>query len=119
MEQLALFEPQKQEASSAEYRIVLIDGHIIAQFNSVGWWTCSRSEYNDERDFAVWPYTEANLAKAYKLIGCECRPIDPPVDYYTEMHNDGKWYIHRSGEVDLRKAYDTQNEALRNLARSL
>lgn len=127
MEQLTLLdEPQKQEASSTEYRIVVVDEHIIAQFNqntgsmgTASWYTCNRSEHNDERDFAVWPFSEENLSKAFKLIGCECRVIEPPVDYYTEQHNDGKWYIHRGGEVGLKNAYDTQNMALRNLAQCL
>lgn len=102
-----------------EYRIVVVDEHIIAQFNQVGWWTCSKANNNDEGDFAVWPYSESNLQKAFKLIGTECRPIEPPIDCYTEQHTDGKWYIHRSGEVDLREAYNGKNEALRNLARAL
>ena len=118
MEQLELLldEPKQQEASSTEYRIVLIDGHIIAQFHSVGWWTCSKANNNNEGDFAVWPFTEGNLAKARKLTG-DCPLVGVPACYVMQ-HSDNGWYIHRDDVVDV-KAYGSHGEALRNLARSL
>lgn len=102
----------------SEYRVVLIDGHIIAQFARAGWWTCSKANNNNEEDFAVWQFSQGNLAKAYKLIG-ECKLVEAPVNYRVKQHKDSKWYIYRADEVDLQQAYDTQNMALRSLARSL
>lgn len=69
----------------SEKRIVIIDGHIIAQFNSVGWWTCSRSNHSDESDFAVWEDTRQNRFKAKQLCGggnvpmveCSLKPSAP------------------------------------------
>lgn len=65
-------------------RIVIIDGHVIAQFNSVGWWTCSRASKGDESDFAVWEDTRANRFKAKQLCGgdvpvveCNLKPSSP------------------------------------------
>jgi hypothetical protein len=110
---------------TTEQRIMLIDGHIIAQFNQFtgpmntpSWYTMSRSEHNDEQDFAVWAFSQVNLAKAYKLITGECKLIEVPSNYHVTQHADNKWYIHRGDLVDV-KVYDSQNEALRNLARSL
>lgn len=102
----------------SEYRVVIVDGHIIAQFNSVGWYTCSKANNNDEEDFAVWQLSQGNLAKAHKLIG-ECKLVEAPVNYRVKQHKDSKWYIYRGEEVDLQNPYDTQNMALRNLARFL
>lgn len=102
----------------SERRVVIVDGHIIAQFKSAGWWTCSKASNNNEDDFAVWQLSQGNLAKAHKLIG-ECKLVEAPVNYRVEQHKDGKWYIHRADEVDLQQACDTQNIALRSLARSL
>lgn len=70
-----------------QHRIVVIDGHIIAQFNQFksGWWTCSRSDRGDESDFAVWEDTRQNRFKARQLCGggnvpmveCGLRPSTP------------------------------------------
>jgi len=102
---------------STEHRIVLADAHIFAQFESVGWWTCSKSEFNDERDFAMWGFSQANLSKAHKLIG-DCPLVQAPLEYSVKQHSDNGWYIHRGDSVDV-KVYGSQNEALRNLARSV
>lgn len=114
---------------NTEHRIVLLDGHIIAQFNqhtgpmqSSSWYTCNRSENNDESDFAVWPLTQTNLAKAHRLMedhNHKYSLLEAPASHHVEQHNDSKWYIYRSGEVDICKAYNTQNEALRNLAHAI
>ena len=45
----------------SEHRVVVVDGHIIAQFNSVGWWTCSKANNNNEEDFAVWQFSQAGM----------------------------------------------------------
>lgn len=68
-------------------RIVVIDGHVIAQFNQygTGWWTCSRSDHGDESDFAVWEDTRQNRFKAKQLCGggnvpmveCSLKPSAP------------------------------------------
>jgi hypothetical protein len=73
-----LTESEENRELTTEHRIVLADGHIIAQFNSVGWWTCNQSEHNDERDFAMWTFSQANLSKAHKLIG-DCPLVQAPV----------------------------------------
>jgi hypothetical protein len=110
---------------NTEHRIILVDNHIIAQFNdftgpmrTASWYTMSRSEHNDESDFAVWQFSQANLTKAYKLITGEYRLVDAPSNYCVTQHADSKWYIHRGDTVDV-KTYDSQNMALRNLARSI
>jgi hypothetical protein len=102
---------------STEHRIVLVDAHIIAQFNNVGWWTCSKADNNDESDFAMWAFSQANLGKAHNLIG-DCPLVQAPLEYRVKQHTDNGWYIHRGASVDV-KAYGSQNEALRNLARSI
>lgn len=107
-----------------ERRIMLVDGRIIAQFNqntgpnqSASWYTMSKADNNNESDFAVWPFTEGNLAKARKLAG-DCSLIGGPSTHHVMQHADSKWYIHRGDLIDV-KVYDSQNEALRNLARSI
>jgi hypothetical protein len=122
---LALSEPQKK-TSTTEHRLVLIDGHIVAQFNqntglggAASWYTCSKANNNDEGDFAVWPLSDANLAKAQRLLNDEYQLIEAPADYTAKQHSDDKWYIHRGNDVDVHNAYESQNMALRNIARSL
>lgn len=59
------------EDEMAQHRIVVIDGHIIAQFNqyNTGWWTCSKANNGDESDFAVWEDSRQNRFKAKQLLG--------------------------------------------------
>jgi hypothetical protein len=95
-----------------EKRIVLIDGHIVAQWFELGkWWTCSRSSNYNESDFAVWSYSEANLTKATKLIGngWVCQSDLKPVQ------RRDRWFAFES---DLTPK-DTYGEALREIARSI
>lgn len=112
-----------------EHRIVLIDSHIIVQFNqftgpnqSASWYTCSKANNNNEDDFAVWSFSQVNLAKAHKLMedhGHEYSLVEAPSSHRVKQHNDSKWYTYRGDEVDVHNAYDTQNMALRNLARAI
>lgn len=93
------------------YRIVVIDNHIIAQ-SSDGhkWYTCSKANNSDESDFALWPFSQANLNKAVKLVGnvpitqASCKPIS----------RGNSWYV--SADDHSAKGY---NQALRELARAL
>lgn len=108
-----------------ERRIMLVDNHIIAQFNqntglmdTPSWYTMSKADNNNEQDFAVWPFTEVNLAKAHKLITGEYKLVEAPSNYHVTQHADSKWHIHRGDLVDV-KVYDSQNMALRNLACSI
>jgi len=97
-------------ATMADKRIVVIDGHIIVQFNSVGWWTCSKANNYNEDDFAFWTETPANMQRAINLVGnvpvvrSELRPVQ----------RGNAWYINAD---DLSaKSY---SEALRAVARTI
>jgi hypothetical protein len=53
------------------YRIVIMDGNIIAQFQVSGfqsWCTCSKNQNSDDSCFAIWENTPANLQKAKELL---------------------------------------------------
>ena len=96
-----------------EHRIVVIDEHIIAQFNDgTGWWTGSKASNNDENDFAIWPFSESNMRKAQNLFMVGSCPV---------LRTDKK-PIERNGgycvdESDITpKPY---NQALRMITRSL
>lgn len=110
-----------------EHRIVLIDGHIVVQFNQFtgpgrtpSWYTCSKANNNDEDDFAVWPFSQTNLSKAHKLMtGYEYSLVEASHDHKVKQHKDDKWYIYRGDEVDIHNACNSQNMALCNLARSI
>jgi hypothetical protein len=112
--------------SGTEQRIVLVDNHIIAQFNqntgpghTASWYTMSKADNNNEDDFAVWPLSQANLSKAHRLIAGECKIVEAPSSHKVKQHDDSRWYIHRGSEIDTQTSYYDKNMALRNLARSL
>jgi hypothetical protein len=97
-------------ATMANKRIVVIDGHIIVQFNSVGWWTCSKANNYNEDDFAFWTETPANMQRAINLVG------NVPVvrSDRKPIQRQAAWYI--NNDDTSAKSY---NEALRALARSI
>ncbi|GAC1468923.1 MAG: hypothetical protein PVS3B3_24820 [Ktedonobacteraceae bacterium] len=95
-----------------EHRIVVIDEHIIAQFNEVGWWTCSKASNNDENDFAIWTYSESNMRKAQNLFVVGSCPVLRTDS--KPIQRNGGWCLDE-GDVTP-KPYNT---ALRQLARSL
>jgi hypothetical protein len=96
-----------------KYRIVVIDGHIIAQFHhGRAFWTCVKAQRGDEDDFAVWPESRANMAKARKLVGDA--PIISSVLKPIEVREG--WYATKDRSAGPPRTY---GEALRELARSL
>lgn len=62
-------------------RMVIIDGHIVAQYydDATGWWTCKLR--NDT--FAVWEDTRENRFRAKSILGkmpivqCDLKPEVP------------------------------------------
>ena len=69
--QLDIFEAEVQQKTETKHRIVVIDGHIIAQFEAgkTGWWTCYKGQSNTEADYALWEESEVNMRRAMKLVG--------------------------------------------------
>jgi hypothetical protein len=106
-----------------QYRIVLIDAHVIGQFNDgTGWWTASQSNHNTEDDFMMdigldgSPY----FRKVKKMLGQETPVI---LSDRKPLQRGDTWHIgpeNREFYVD-ENDHDpkTYNEALRELARSL
>jgi hypothetical protein len=93
-------------------RLVVLDGHIIAQFhNGLAWWTCTKAANGNESDFAVWPQSSANLAKARKLVG------DAPIISSARKPIEvcGGW----SASLESKTPPRTYREVLRELARSI
>jgi hypothetical protein len=101
------------EKAMKKRRIVVIDGHIIAQFhNGLAWWTCTKAANGNESDFAVWPQLPTNLAKARKLVGDA--PIISSARKPIEVCEG--WYATKDGTTGPPRTY---REVLRELARSL
>lgn len=95
----------------SEHRIVLIDGHIIAQFNQgTGWWTASKANNSNESDFAVWPFSESNMHKAQALVG-PCSVVETSLK--PIQRHDG-WLVNPNDIVSV-----PYNIALRHIARFL
>lgn len=103
------------------YRIVVIDGHIIAQFNQCnsGWWTASKASHNNEDDFAIWLYGEATMCKAQALVGA-CPVIETDLKPVSLKGNG--WYLGEGtewGVDESDKSPKSYYQALRMIARSL
>jgi hypothetical protein len=90
-----------------EYRIVVIDDHIIAQAHHCGWYTCSKAHQSQESDLAVWPFSQENMNKAVKLIG----NVAVVQSNAVPLKRGNSWYI-SPDDLDA-KSY---NQALRELA---
>jgi len=118
------FETKRDTTGEAmtQYRIVIVDLHVIAQWHDGRkWWTCSKANNNDENDFAIFfaGTEEASMAKAKKLVGDApvVRTDRKPLQRGSTWHigpDVKEWYA--SAEDQTPKAY---NEALRELARTL
>jgi hypothetical protein len=99
-----------------EHRIVIVDSHIIVQWQSgTEWNVCNklRKPKNDYTDLAVYPNTAANLRRAKDVAGEQAQVI-APTEFLISGPVGTEWCI----SVDRwNSRYQTQVEAIAALAK--
>ncbi len=101
-----------------DYRIVIVDRHIVVQWQSgTDWNTCNklRKPRNDATDLAVYPDTAANLKRARQIAGEQAQVITP-TEFLVSGPVGTEWCI-SSDRWNSR--YQSQVEAIAALAKTV
>jgi hypothetical protein len=101
-----------------EHRIVIVDRHIVVQWQSgTEWNVCDklRKPHNDATDLAVYPNTPANLKRARQIAGEQAQVI-APTEFLISGPVGTEWCI--SSDC-WNSRYQTQVEAVAALAKSV
>lgn len=101
--------------AETKYRIVVIDGYIIAQFEAGKWWTAYKGQSNTEADYAVWVESESNLRRARNLVG-DVQIVHTDL---APVQARGGWLAHPDDREVQAYSAEGYRMALRELARSV